>query len=327
MRILLPIISRGAKGCCDMARLNVYLPDELYDLANRWRGTLNLSEICARALREELSAVESSRTTINLSNVVRKSSSREARLLHAFPLKETFVVEVSTRTSIRDELGAVAASYLDRWLCDGSLLAIAGGRQTWSVIRNLSPRNVRLNIAALGYGQHDPVALHTHSNTLLTLAWLLYAPRAQAHLVGSSKFKELWQLSDKIEAVPKYFVVASCSKFLASSPFAELLGKDVTNRLLDEGVAADFAYSFFRSNGRLVNVPIVAGVDQSVISAETLRRLSQRADARVILIAGGTEKASVAAWALKNKLCNTLIVDSELADQLLVSRGGGANAD
>ncbi|MGI0013889.1 MAG: sugar-binding domain-containing protein, partial [Nitrososphaera sp.] len=253
--------------------------------------------------------------------------SRETRLLHAFALKEAFVVEVATRASIRDELGAVAAGYLDRWLCDGSLLAIAGGRQTWSVIRNLSPRNVRLNIMALGYGQHDPVALHTHPNTLLTLAWLLYAPRAQAHLVGSSKFKELWRFSDNIGAVPKYFVVASCSLFSASSPFAELLGKDVTNQLLDEGVAGDFAYSFFRNNGRLVNIPTVAGVDQSVISPETLRTLTQRSDARVILIAGGTEKASVAAWALKNELCNTLIVDSELADQLLAGRDGGANAD
>lgn len=319
MRILLSII-------CDMARLNVYLPDELYDLANKWRGTLNLSEICARALREELSVVESSRTTINLSNVVRKPSSREARLLHAFPLKETFVVEVATRTSIRDELGAVAAGYLDRWLCDGSLLAIAGGRQTWSVIRNLSPRNVRLNIAALGYGQHDPVALHTHPNTLLTLAWLLYAPRAKAHLVGSLKFKGLWRFSNSIGSVPKYFVVASCSAFSASSPFAELLGKDVTKQLLDEGVAGDFAYSFFRNDGGLVNIPTVAGVDQSVISPETLRTLGQRSDARVILIAGGAEKASVVAWALKNKLCNTLIVDSEVADQLLAGRGG-ANAD
>ncbi len=310
-----------------MARLNIYLPDDLHELASRWRRTLNLSEICARALREELSAVESSRTTINLSSVVRKSSSVEERLAHVFALQEAFVVEVPAKRSTRDELGAFAAGYLDRWLCDGSLLAIAGGRQTWSVIRNLSPRNLRVNIVALGYGQHDPVALHTHPNTLLTLAWLLYAPRAQAHLVGSSKFKESWELSDATDITPKYFVIASCSMFSAGSPFAELLGKDVSNKLLNEGVIGDFAYTFFKKDGGVASAPIVSGAEQSVMSAETLRSLSQRSDARVIMIAGGDEKALVAEWALKHRLCNTLITDSDLAAKLLANREVPANGD
>ncbi len=303
-----------------MARLNVYLPDELYELADRWRGTLNLSEICARALREEISAADSSRVTVNLSSIVRKRSTIEDRLLNTFDLQETLVVDASTKGSLRDELGATTASYLDQWLCDGARLAIAGGRQTWSVIRNLSPRNVRLDIAALGYGQHDAVALHTHPNTLLTLAWLLYAPRSNAHLVGSAKFKQLWQLKARIAPVPKYFVIASCSAFSASSPFAEVLGEEVTSKLVNSGVVGDFAYSFFRRDGQVVDLPNIDRAAQSLLSAETLRSLSERSDARVILIAGGPEKVTVSRWALENKLCNTLVVDAGLAEDLLTKR-------
>jgi DNA-binding transcriptional regulator LsrR (DeoR family) len=243
----------------------------------------------------------------------------ERKLLKTFALKESFVADGPAKESLRDELGAIAAAYLDRWLCDGAQLAIAGGRQTWSVIRRLSPRNVRLSIAALGFGQHDPIALHTHSNTLLTIAWLLYAPRSEAHLVGSSKFQDLWRMSASVEDSPKYFVLASCSPLSETSPFAQLLGNEATKTILDEGIAGDFAYTFFRSNGEIARVPDIPGVDKSLLSATTLQSLSQRSDARTILIAGGGEKAEVTSWALKNRLCNTLIVDSELAEQLLAS--------
>lgn len=303
-----------------MARLNVYLPDELYELANQWRGTLNLSDICARALREEISAVDSSRITVNLSNISRKRSSKENKLVDKFGLQESFVIEASAETSMRDDLGAVTAGYLDRWLSDGAQLALAGGRQTWSVIRHLSPRNVRVSVTALGYGHQDAIALHTHPNTLLTLAWLLYAPRAQAHLVGSSKFNELWKLSSTEGPLPRYFIVASCSCFSATSPFAVLIGKDSTADLLARGVVGDFGYVFFGQDGQLIEAPSMNGIPQSTMSPIKLQTVSRRTDARVILIAGGPSKATVALWALTNKLCNMLVVDSDLADQLLAGR-------
>ena len=39
-----------------MPRLNIYLPAEVYELADRARESANLSEICARAIRDELEA-------------------------------------------------------------------------------------------------------------------------------------------------------------------------------------------------------------------------------------------------------------------------------
>jgi len=310
-----------------LPRLNVYLPDDLYDLANQWRGKINLSEICARALREELAAVDSSRIAFNLSKVIRKRSEVEDRLIEKFSLSDAYVVPPSGRLSTRDDLGQFAADYLDRWLCDGARLGIAGGRQTWSVVRNLQPRNLRLRIFALGYGQTDSVALHAHPNTLLTLAWLLYGPRAQAELVGSSRFLEQWQLADPIEALPKYFVIASCSELTSGSPFSELLGEEATESILESGVVGDFAYVFLNDKGEVADTPFKVSVEQSTLSGTTLQALSERADARVILIAGGKEKADIAESALRCRLCNTLIIDVDIAERLLTSPEVVANVD
>jgi DNA-binding transcriptional regulator LsrR (DeoR family) len=304
-------------GRAYVARLNIYLPDDLHELASRWRKTVNLSEICTRALREELSAAESSRSMINLHEAARIRSDKEQRLINRFHLVESIVVDASDGSSTRNELGIAAANFVDQWIRDGSILAITGGRQTWAVVRNLKPRNVRVDIAALGFGQLDPIALHTHPNTLLTLTWLLYAPRATAHLVGSQKIGSLLSLTSPVDETPKYFVLASCGPFMEDSPLAGLLGASHTKKLLEAGAVADFAYLFFDRDGQVLPpkfVEMTAG--QSVLTAESLQSLSRRPDSRVILIAGSREKAPIVNWAVKNKLCNTLVVDSELANQL-----------
>jgi hypothetical protein len=63
-----------------MPSLNVYVPDELHKLTAKWRGTLNYSEICARALREELEAVESGRVVGQLFKSLRQRSKAESAM-------------------------------------------------------------------------------------------------------------------------------------------------------------------------------------------------------------------------------------------------------
>src|SRR5438046_1382294 len=134
-----------------MARLNISLPDDLYETAKRWRGTKNLSEICTRALREELEAAELDREAPrNLFTALRAPSSLERALMERFSLVEVRLTEATdTLVELPETLGNEAARYLDSRICDDSLLAIAGGRQMWRVVRNLSPRSVRLTITAL----------------------------------------------------------------------------------------------------------------------------------------------------------------------------------
>lgn len=305
-----------------MARLNISIPHDLYEATKRWRGTKNLSQICASALQRELAAADTSRTILGLRSVLQPKSEEEQALARAFRLADAVVVD-SPRDleDLRNTLGKAGAEYMNRWLCDDARLAIAGGRQTWEVVRHLDPRSIQLAISALGVAQNDPHVLHVHPNTLTTMLWLLYSPSATAQLVTAESPASPWPDALPLAARPVYFVLSSCSSFSPTSPFAALIGNDTTDRLLAMGVTGDFAYIFFSAKGDLIELADLgcsrSTINRSLFSAGALKRLASRSDARVILIAGGREKLSTIRQALRHLLCNVLITDHGSADELL----------
>jgi DNA-binding transcriptional regulator LsrR (DeoR family) len=298
-----------------MPRLNIYLPSDVYELADKWRGSANLSEICARAIRDELDAAEGQRAALTLLSAFRPASPLEAALAERFSLAEALVVETPAgHAELREALGQAAAAYLDRNIADGAHLAIAGGRQSWCVVRNLAPRRVRAEITALGLHQADPQLLHVHPNTLTTLLWLLYSPRSTAHLVGADTVSPWSETLPPRETV-RYFVVASCAPFDRRSRLAALLGQPAIDALGARGVVGDFAYLFFDRDGEIVPVP--AAVPQSIIPAPALRDLARREDARILLVAGGDEKRDAMRRTLALGVCNMLVTDRDTAEHLL----------
>jgi len=299
-----------------MPRLNIYLPEPVYDLASRWRDSSNLSEICARAIKDELDAVEGHRSADSLLQSLRPPSEIEDALAKAYGLVEVVVAgEERKPEKIRDALGKAAAAFLDRNVSDGSMIALAGGRQMWCLVRNLAPRRVRTKITALGMHHADPVLLHAHPNTLATLVWLLYSPRSEAYVIGASSTSQHWTVDLPSKADPSYFVISSCSSFDENSSFAELLGDDVRADLNKAEVLGDFAYVFFDKTGKEVEVPLSA--PHMKLSADLLSRLSKRSDARTVLVAGGEKKLEAMRVTLQKGLCNTLITDRESATRLL----------
>src|SRR5688572_29576638 len=220
-----------------MARINISVPDELHRRASDWRKHLNLSDICAQAIRSELDALEFHRNLGNVLDALRPPSDLERLVASRFKLVDVIVSEGALDSvTMRDKLGELTADYLGRCLSDGSVIGIAGGRQMWCVIRNITPRQLDITITALGIGQNDPRVLHAHSNTLTTLLWLLFSPRAIAHIVGWEQGSaSVWSKLPSFE-YPKYFVVGSCGSFEATSPLASLLGEELTNHLLETGV-------------------------------------------------------------------------------------------
>ena len=239
----------------------------------------------------------------------------ERELASRYGLFEVLVSEAPNRgvEDVRENLGVVASAYLNRHLCDDSLLAIGGGRQMWCVVRNLTPRQVRTTITGLGVQQNDPQVLHAHANTLITLMWLLYSPRTKAQLVGED-LDEIWRVDLPASDYPKYFVIGSCDGFDAQCHLARLLGEEISQSLLKRNVSGDFLYQFFDEDGHLTPTPPLE--QKSILSAELLRRLSQRGDARVILVAGGEEKLDIIKFVLKAGLCNVLVTDLATAHTL-----------
>jgi len=303
-----------------MPRLNVYLSEDVYALAKRRRDSANLSDICARAIRDELSANETYRSAAGLLAKLRSPSDIELELAKRFGLKDVRVAGITDASETRDAIGRAAAKYLDWIVCDGSLLACAGGRQMWCMVRNLSPRRVRTTITALGLHRADPQLLHAHPNTLATLLSLLYAPRSAAHVIGETGGADAWRSSLPMRPHPSYFVISSCSLFERESQFADLLGHTAADRAIKLGACVDFAYNFLDEHGNEISLPIDSPAFK--LGLQALKDLSKREDARVVLVAGGIEKSGAINTALKTTACNTLITDTITAARL-IEKGGG----
>jgi DNA-binding transcriptional regulator LsrR (DeoR family) len=127
-----------------MPRVNIYLPNDIYELTSRWRSAANLSEICARAIRDEFEAADAHRAPLKLLDAVAPPSDMERALTRKYGLAESIIVEPPENPMhAREQLGLAAADYLDRTVSDGSMIGIAGGRQTWCLVRALRPRRER----------------------------------------------------------------------------------------------------------------------------------------------------------------------------------------
>jgi DNA-binding transcriptional regulator LsrR (DeoR family) len=298
-----------------MPSLNIHLPDDVHRQAVRWRRKKNLSAICTRALREELDAAEAHRTAQHLFRAIRPVSASEAKLAAVLGLADVRICRTPQRDSqLREAIGRAAAEYLASQLGDGATLGIGGGRQMWCMVERLRPRPIRVMVHALGFRQSDPRLLNAHPNTLATLVWLLFTPRAQAQLVGAASLKTLSEQSFPTLTHGKHVVVTSCAQFEPDSDFGRLLGARICEQLLSAGVIGDAAYHFFNAAGRIVEVQQLP--ENSIIPQETLAILARRDDSRVVLAAGGAEKWQALKIALTLGWYNALVTDSETAKAL-----------
>ena len=204
-------------------------------------------------------------------------------------------------------------------LCEGLHLAIGGGTQMYNIVRSLAPMNVGMPIWAIGFGQVDAELPHLHPNALVTLMSLLYAPRSRPVLVGAPKFKQSWcypAIYPKGEEIVQRLIVGSCSMFDAESPYARVLGKEMTDYLVEEHVMGDFVGVFIAGDGRILE-PSAPSMTVSHILASDLHAFSRRDDAIVLLASAGGEKVRLMRHVLEAGLCNTVITDDGTAAALL----------
>src|SRR5438128_2546259 len=167
-----------------MARVNIYLPDGLAEDIRTSGFDLNLSKICAAAIRDELRARFSVLSADGLIQTLLWSPA-ESYLTHRYKHVRKIVVGRPTgdENDARATVAYWTADVIDHVVATGIHLGIAGGAQMWSAIRHLKPRRLKTSISALGFGPVDPQLPHLHANALVTLLSLIYAPNSQPLLV------------------------------------------------------------------------------------------------------------------------------------------------
>lgn len=296
-----------------MPRLNIYIPDDLDLELRRFPGEINISRVCAAALRARLAASSDDRLTSSLfGSVFANPSWLERMLMERLPLRRAITADRETVDTPQDAVADLTAGFLGATVFEGLTLGVGGGTQMWNVVRRLEPRNVGMNIWALGYGHVDGEAPHVHPNMLVTLLSLLYTPRSRAHLVGAGMLDRAWHLPTlfpKDQKAVKRYLVGSCSMFDPESPYAHLLGKEMTDFLMDEHVMGDFLGVFITPDGRLVE-PYAPGMTVSHVPSTDLRELARRDDTIVLLATAGAHKVKLVRAVIDAGLCNCLITDS-----------------
>ena len=84
-------------------------------------------------------------------------------------------------------------------------------------------------------------------------------------------------------------IVGSCAPFDPESPYAEVLGPEITQLLVDEGVVGEFLGVFLTADGRAIE-PYVPGANVSHIGSADLREHVKRNDTFVVLAASETSR-------------------------------------
>jgi hypothetical protein len=169
-------------------------------------------------------------------------------------------------------------------------------------------------------GHVDARVPHVHPNMLASLASLVYSPRARALLVGAPEFVQAWSFDAPAPEVPwlqapQRLIIGSCAPFREKSPYAEVLGKEMTEFLMDEMVAGDYLGVFCSVDGAPIE-PYTASMVKSHLTASDLQAHAKRSDTVVALAAAGQEKVEIMPRVLMLGLCNTLITDEETARAL-----------
>jgi hypothetical protein len=301
-----------------MPRLNIYIPDDL-DLALRnFPGEINISKVCAAALRAQLAAKGETRNAGRLFyEFFDKPSILEGIVLQHYPQliwmsSQEPSYEGEDRASIVAEL---TSAFLDKTFFDGCHVAVGGGEHMFDVVRRLERRNLGMHLWAIGYGQVDAELPHAHPNALVTMLSVMYAPRTKAHIVGAENLDLAWHWPTRYpndQDNVKRYVVGSCSMFDPESPYARLLGKEITDFLVEEHVMGDFLGIFIAPDGRIIE-PYPKSATVSHIQAADLRELAKRKDTIVMLTAAGRHKMKLVRAIIQAGLCNALITDDETA--------------
>lgn len=301
-----------------MPRLNIYIPDDL-DLALRnFPGEMNISKVCAAALRAQLAAKEDPRIASSMFfSFFDKPSWIEQIVLQRYR-GLTWVSAPDITFEGEEEADVVAevtSQFLDRTFFEGCVLGIGGGAHIWDIVRRLERRNLGMNLWAIGYGHVDREVPHLHPNSIVTLLSILYAPRSQPYLVGAQKLDRAWHLPTLFpndQRSVKRYLIGSCSMFDPDSAYARLLGREMTDFLMEMNVMGDFLGVFIAPDGRLIE-PYAPNMTVSHLPSTDLRELAKRDDTIVLLTASGRHKARLIRAVIEAGLCNSVITDLDTA--------------
>lgn len=247
----------------------------------------------------------------------------EREIERRFGIKEAIVVACSGHTSgaVANAIGPVAANYLVRTLQGSETLAISWGNTLLSVVNAFplaSMPDLRVVQLTGGLGEleartHGAELARRAAESLGARLRLLHSPgivkdqTVRDALVHDPQISDTLRLAARADvALVGIGVLETASTLLGSN---QLLPEEI-GHLRDNGAVGDIALRFFDKDGCKVE----SLIDRRIVgcSLEDIRGIS-----RVIAAAGGKDKITVIKAALKGKLVDVLITDSQTGQRLV----------
>jgi deoxyribonucleoside regulator len=249
----------------------------------------------------------------------------EREMQKAYMLKEVFVyynsdIEYREEDLLFQEVGALAAGYLEKILEDGLNIALAWGKTLYSFINNVNvDKKFKVNIFST-LGGANLLPPEYQNNSLVQVlsekvggtAYPVYLP-----LILDSPVKELLKNEDSIEKflgsadkIDYYFhgigTVSENARLYPHHGFNDNFIKS----LKEKGIVGEVGFNFFNINGNFVE----SGIENRSIrlNNEKIKKIKNK-----VTIACGKEKAEPLTGFLRTGLCDVLVTDSRTAALLL----------
>lgn len=270
----------------------------------------------------------------------------QEKLKSKFGLRNVIVIPYEMDTPVLlKQLGQAAAQYFEKNVLEGKSVALGGGYLMYEMLAALPQRKRDIDIYPAAVIGRGPTIDHIDPMILVALLWAKSERvPGRAHYVTVTTLDRLGTRSeiqkhykllrrrtlvrDLLEAMARVdFVFASIGalnpddKYVAAMQFASknLLNEmkfdeSEINKLRQDGVVGDIAYSFFNAEGRGTPRYDLA----ASLGTDALRTMSEDPTKNVVVVVGDYKMEALRA-VLRGKLCNVLITDAWAAAKLLES--------
>jgi DNA-binding transcriptional regulator LsrR (DeoR family) len=243
----------------------------------------------------------------------------ETRLEALLGLNEVIIAN-SHDNEINQAIGSAASTYLERVIKDNDIIGFSRGRALSSLVNNLvhvDKKNLAVTQLVGGLNaleahlNSDDIVRHS-AEILNAKPYFMYAPiiveskQLRDSMLNESFFSQVYETMKKCTVA-----VVGIGDMSIQSTFVEkkFISEEENNVLQSKNVVGEICTHYFDSKGAIIE----SGIDDRMfaIDVASFRKIPLR-----IGVAGGSEKVSAIAGAIRGKLINVLITDYDTAKAL-----------